>query len=265
VMGNPSSRANATKQVKVGVFLYPQFTTVKRLRNAWEYADRIGLDSIWTWDHFFPTVGQRNGAHFEGWSLLAAMAVTTSRALFGMRVTANSYRNPDLLADMARTVDHLSGGRLVLGIGAGHRERDYVEYGYYFGSAAERLRDLELSLDRIKRRLKLLDPPPLGPLPILIGGGGERVTLRLVAQYANIWDFTGSGIEDWRKKSQVLDQWCSKIGRDALEIERMTHIHPSELDQVDALVQAGLGHIVLRCPDPFDLGPAAELLNRLRR
>jgi probable F420-dependent oxidoreductase len=246
---------------KVGVQLHPQHTTTGDLRSAWQRADRLGVDTIWTWDHFFPLYGDPDGAHFEGWSLLVAMAVDTERARFGALVTCNTYRNPDLLADMARTVDHLSGGRLILGIGSGWFERDYREYGYEFGSAGDRLRALEQSLHRIRSRLGKLNPPPLGDMPIMIGGGGEKVTLRLVAEHARLWNSFGPP-EHFARKNRVLDEWCERVGRDPAEIERTVSLRSGEEDDVDAYHQAGAQHLIMTRAHPFDLEPVEALMEQ---
>ena len=244
---------------QVGVQLHPQHCTIDELRAAWERADGLGVDSIWTWDHFYPLYGDDSGAHFEGWSLLAAMAVTTTNARFGMLVTGNTYRNPDLLADMARTVDQLSGGRLYLGIGAGWFERDYDEYGYDFGTPGGRLRDLESSLERIKARLAERNPGPAGDLPILSGGGGEKVTLRITAKHADAWNTFGPP-QNFAHKNQVLTEWCEKEGRDPAEIERTVAINGGDVDDLDAYLEAGATHVIVMTGAPFDLGPVEALL-----
>jgi probable F420-dependent oxidoreductase len=250
---------------KIGAQFHPQHTSMDTLRAGWREADALGVDSIWTWDHFFPLYGEPDGAHFEGWSLLAAIACDTERAEFGMMVTCNSYRNPELLADMARTVDHLSHGRLILGIGSGWFERDYEEYGFEFGTAIERLRALEAALPRIEARLTKLTPPPVrSPMPVLIGGSGEKVTLRLVAEHASMWNSFGPP-ETFAAKNAVLDGWCERIGRDPAEIERTVMIEEGDL-QVEAYLEAGAQHLIVMLGTtgdaPFDLGPVRELLDR---
>lgn len=245
---------------RVGVQLQPQATSIDDLRSAWQSADAMGVDSIWTWDHFFPLYGDPDAAHFEGWTLLAAMAVDTANAQFGMLVGCNSYRNPDLLADMARTIDHLSGGRFYLGIGAGWFERDYAEYGYEFGTAPSRLRSLGESLPRIKARLAKLNPAPVGRLPILVGGSGEKVTLRLVAQYADAWNTFGPP-DHFAAKSRVLDDWCAKVGRDPSSIERTVAINSTEVGDAQAYLDAGATHLIVMAGAPFDLSPVQQLLD----
>jgi probable F420-dependent oxidoreductase len=246
---------------KVGIQLQPQHTTMVDLREAWRAADAMGADSIWTWDHFYPLYGEPDGTHFEGWVTLAAMAADTTSAQVGMLVTGNTYRNPELLADMARTLDHVSDGRAYLGLGAGWFERDYSEYGYDFGTAGSRLRELEASLERIVARLAKLNPAPVGGLPILIGGGGEKVTLRLVARFADAWNTFGPP-ENFAHKNAVLDQWCADLGRDPAEIERTVGISGGEVDNVEAYLEAGATHLILMtgAEGPFDLADLQRLL-----
>src|SRR5258706_5838580 len=191
------------RRFKVGVTIHPQQCTIDELRSAWRGADELGVDSIWFWDHFFPLYGDPDGNQFECWSLLAAVSVDTRAPQIGPMVTCIGYRNPDLLAYMASTVDQLSGGRLVLGLGAGWFERDYAEYGYRFGEARDRVRDLKEALPRIKSRLATLKPGPAGALPILIGGRTENEVLRLVAEHAQMWNGSGPPNE-FAPKSAVL-------------------------------------------------------------
>lgn len=244
---------------KVGVQIHPQQTTMRDVRAAWRRADALPIDTLFTWDHFFPLYGDAEGPHFEAMTLLAAMAVETSHVKFGALVTANGYRNPNLVADIARTIDHLGDGRFIFGIGAGSYERDHLEYGFRFGSAMERLRALEHNLPIIKERFQQLNPAPLGPMPILIGGGGERVTLRIVAQHADMWNTYGPP-DAYARKCQVLRTWCDRVGRNYDDIERTVSIHLDEIDNCNAYLDAGAQHLILELAHPFDLGGVERLL-----
>lgn len=262
-MASQTAQSGSRSAVSVGVQLHPQHCSIEQLRAAWKAADELGADSIWTWDHFFPLYGPADGEHFEGWSLLAAMACDTASAKIGLMVGCNSYRNPELVADMARTVDHLSGGRLYLGLGAGWFERDYDEYGYEFGTAGDRLADLAQALPRIKARLAKLNPAPVGDMSILIGGSGERKTLRYTAQYADAWNTFGPP-DHFAHKNRVLNEWCEKEGRNPDEIERTVCVSADETDQYDGLVEAGASHVIVGIGAPFDLDPLQDLMDKAR-
>jgi probable F420-dependent oxidoreductase len=250
--------------MKIGVQIQPQATSVTEMRDAWKKADALGVDSLWTWDHFYPLFGDPDATHFECYSLLSAMAVDTCHATIGALVTCYSYRNPHLLADMARTIDHLSRGRFVLGLGSGWFERDYTEYDYEFGTAPGRLKILEAGLPIVKERLNKLNPGPVnGKIPLMIGGSGEKVTLRLVAQHADMLNTFGP-VDNFRRKNDILNEWCAKVGRDPRAIERTVAIEPKDLVDAEGYAAAGADHLIVMLSAPFDLDPVARFIAERR-
>ena len=222
--------ASVSRPIRVGLQLQPQQAAYKKIRSTAAEAEELGADIVFNWDHFYPLYGDPDGQHFECWTMLGAWAESTSRVEIGALVTCNSYRNPELLADMARTVDHISDSRLILGIGSGWFEKDYAEYGYQFGTAGGRLSDLAGALPRIESRLSKLNPPPTRKIPVLIGGGGEKKTLRLVAKHADIWHSFGDP-EAVERKVSILRQHSAAVGRDPAEIEISVGVNgsPDEL------------------------------------
>jgi alkanesulfonate monooxygenase SsuD/methylene tetrahydromethanopterin reductase-like flavin-dependent oxidoreductase (luciferase family) len=231
----------AMTDVKLGALCWNQYTDWPSLLAAGQRADRLGYDTLWTWDHLYPIQGSSNGPMFEGWLTLAAWAQATERIRIGLMVGANPFREPALTAKMATTLDHISGGRAILGIGAAWFEEEHEAFGIPFGSGfPERLRWLGEALPimrgmlhgerptasgpRYTAKAVRNDPPPIQErLPLLIGGGGEQVTLKLVARYGDA-NNVGGGLDNVRRKEAVLLQHCETIGRDPAEIERTTGI-----------------------------------------
>ena len=255
------------RPIRIGVQLAPQHASYAKLRDTAAQLEDLGVDILFTWDHFFPLSGDPDGQHFESWTLLAAMAEQTSRVQLGALVNCNSYRNPNLQADMARTVDHISAGpdgvgRFIFGTGAGWFQRDYDEYGYEFGTAGSRLDALARDLPIIRDRWSKLSPPPTRPIPVLIGGGGERKTLRIVAEHADIWH-SFSDAPTLQRKLAILARHGEEVGRDTSEIEISTKLG-ARMTVADADEMVALGTtlftIELRRPE-YDLAAVRSWLD----
>jgi F420-dependent oxidoreductase-like protein len=227
-----------TNDVRVGVLLWPQTDSWPALRDAAVRADRLGLDSLWTWDHLMAIVGPWDGPILEGWATLTALAAVTEHATLGLMVGANTFRNPGLTAKLATTLDHVSNGRAILGIGGAWFGREHEGYGIDFGSGfGERLDRLDEAVMLMRRLLDgeriaehtgrfytmrdaLVEPRPIQrKLPILIGGSGPQKTLRTTARYADGWN-TGGSVEALRRKDAILRERCAEVGRNPDEIER---------------------------------------------
>jgi alkanesulfonate monooxygenase SsuD/methylene tetrahydromethanopterin reductase-like flavin-dependent oxidoreductase (luciferase family) len=234
-------------EIRIGALCWNQYTDWPSLLQAGVRADELGYTSLWTWDHLYPIVGSHEGPILEGWLTLAAWAQATKRVRIGLMVGANTFREPALTAKMATTLDHISNGRAILGIGGAWFETEHVAYGLEFGDGfPERLRWLGEALPIMRGMLRgerpsaagphyatrevRNDPPPIQErLPLLIGGGGEKVTLKLVAKYGDA-NNVGGGIKNVKRKDAILVQHCETVGRDPAVIERTT----------------GLGSVIIR-------------------
>ena len=248
-------------RIRIGLQIQPQHADYTTIRRTVSEAEDLGVDIVFNWDHFYPLYGDPDGKHLECWTMLGAWAEQTTRVEIGALVTCNSYRNPELLADMASTVDHVSDGRLILGIGSGWFEKDYTEYGYDFGTAGSRLNQLRDDLPRIEARWAKLNPAPTRKIPVLIGGGGEKKTLRLVAQHGDIWH-SFSDLETFVRKQEVLAQHCADIGRDPGEIERSVGTPDGDpYETGPALIEAGATLFTVGVGGPdYDLGKLQKWL-----
>ncbi|MFC5928548.1 LLM class F420-dependent oxidoreductase [Cryobacterium melibiosiphilum] len=252
--------STTNRPVRLGVQIAPQHAPYEKIRDTLTEVEALGADIAFNWDHFFPLSGDPDGLHFESWTMLAAWAEQTTTIQLGALVNCNSYRNADLQADMARTIDHISAGRFIFGTGAGWFERDYDEYGYEFGTPGTRLNALDESLTRIEARWGTINPPPVHEIPVLIGGGGEKKTLRIVAQHADIWHSFGDP-QVLAHKLGVLGEWCTKVGRDITEIEISTELKNRTVEQADQLYDLGARLFTLGVSGPdYDLAPATDWL-----
>ena len=255
-----------TRAIRIGVQIAPQHASYETIRHTVSTCEELGVDIVFNWDHFFPLTGEPDGLHFEAWTMLAALAEQTTGVQLGCLVNCNSYRNPNLQADMARTIDHISAGsnggvgRFIFGTGAGWFERDYDEYGYEFGTKGSRIGALARDLPIIRDRWTKLNPAPTRDIPILIGGGGVKKTLRIVAEHANIWH-SFSDAETLESKLGVLAQHGADVGRDTSEIEVSTEIRQRSHDEADEQVALGASMFTIQINGPeYDLGPVRDWL-----
>ena len=256
----------------------------------WKAADEIELfESAWNWDHFYPLAAPYDGPNLEGWTMLAALAQATSRIRIGSMVNGMHHRHPAVTANMAATLDHISGGRFELGMGAGWNFMESDAYGIELGELRDRSDRLEEGMKVIVsllankatthsgRFFELTDawcePKPVQDhIPIVIGGKGRLRTLRTAAMYADQWDMTfPASPAEWSELNEVLDGHCETVGRDAAEIDRSTHLgfdpeaSPAEhADLAASFFAAGVDIVVwsLRGPlDPARLAPLAAALS----
>jgi F420-dependent oxidoreductase-like protein len=266
-------------KLRFGVKTAPQSTTYQDMQRVWLEADTVpSIEHAWLFDHFMPINGDTGGPCLEGWSLLSAFAALTRRLRVGLMVTGNTYRHPAVLANIGATVDIISNGRLDFGIGAGWNETEHSAYGIPLYGAGERIRRLGEACEVIKRmwtettpdfdgqyyQLKqaYCEPKPIQKPypPFVIGGSGEKLTLRVVAQYADIWNYVGGGVENFKHKSAILDNHCAAIGRDPKAIERSIQIlvnynNPVEtLNEIKPYIEAGATHIIVNLRAPYPEG-----------
>jgi F420-dependent oxidoreductase-like protein len=268
----------AAGKLRFGVQTHPQHATYADILQTWHEVDELGFDTAFLFDHFIPIRSDPNGPCFEGWTLLSALAAQTKKVRVGILVTGNTYRNPAVLAKMAATVDHVSNGRLILGLGAGWFELEHTAYGIPFSTVGGRARQLVEAVQVIKLlftqdksnfsgKYYQLKDAPFAPKPlqkpyppILIGGMGPKVIQPLVARHADIWNFFASDPQGIKQIGTKFDELCRKVGRDPAQVERSVSLQPAQLSgtteevhsRIQALVDAGVQHFILSLAAPYD-------------
>lgn len=271
-------------KLSFGIKTAPQHTTYDAMLPVWKEADATpDFEHAWLFDHFAPIHSDVNGPCLEGWTVLAAYAAQTTRLRLGLMVTGNTYRHPAVLAHVAATVDVISNGRLDLGLGAGWNEYEHSSMGIPLYAPGERIRRLGEACEIIKglftqhltdydgRYYQLkearCEPKPVQKPypPFVIGGGGEQLTLRVVAQHAQVWNFAGGPVENFTHKVDVLRQHCAAIGRDPAEIVLSVQL-PVNYEHLDDTVEnlrrfadAGATHLILNLRYPYPEGIVTRL------
>ena len=302
--------------IKLGANLWNQYTDWPTFIDGMLRAEDLGYDSLFTWDHVYPIVGSWEGPALETYTAMAAVAAQTKRATIGHLVTANTFRNPALVAKMITTIDHISDGRAVLGVGAGWHVQEHQQFGFRFGAGPpERLRWLGEALPIMRGMLDGEQPTALGeryrvhealnePAPVqqhlrlLVAGGGPKVTLGLVARYADANNISGPA-DLVAEKDRILVEHCERIGRDEREIERTmrmaitvvrdsqaeaerayagilernrarpfpgNHVGTPEdlFERFAALVELGYRHLIFYFPTPYDVETMTRLVTEIR-
>jgi alkanesulfonate monooxygenase SsuD/methylene tetrahydromethanopterin reductase-like flavin-dependent oxidoreductase (luciferase family) len=276
--------------LKLGILLWSQGASWSEMREGARLVDRLGYDHLWTWDHLYAIFGDPYQPIFEGWAALAAWAPETERTRLGLLVGANTFRNPGLVAKLATTLDHISDGRAILGIGGAWMEPEHRAHGIEFGSGfGQRLDWLDEAVGAMRGvldggsvtsapggryrfdDLRQLPLPVQQRLPIMIGGSGEKKTLRTVAKYADMWNAMGP-LEFMAHKVEVLQGHCEAVGRDIAEIEftlgvKLT-IRDSEAE-ADRVWKAAMAHNRTPLSDlegdtTFWNGTSEQIAERLR-
>jgi len=277
--------------LRIGINLSQQIHPIDAQREAWRVADAAGFDHLWPFDHLIALGNDPTQPIFDGWTILGAVAENTRRARIGLNVTGNLYRHPGLLAKIAVTVDHLSNGRLEMGLGAAWNEPEFRMYGLPFPSVADRIRMLDESCRMLKALWTepratfkgrfyqlteaIAEPKPVQKPhpPIWIGGSGPKRTLRVVAKHAAVWNSNARSVEETRALTAVLAEHCAKVGRDPATIRRSHQIRTESADETlriaEGSIREGFSDLLLfpapNMPLPRGVEKAAELLPRLRQ
>jgi F420-dependent oxidoreductase-like protein len=271
-------------RLRFGIKTAPQHTNYADMLKIWQAADAIEVfEHAWLFDHFIPIAGDPDGPCLEGWTLLTAFAALTRRIRVGLMVTGNTYRHPAVLANMAATVDIVANGRLDMGVGAGWNVLEHESYGIELLPPGKRISQFEEACEVIRLlwtekyadfngtyyQLKQArcDPKPVQKPypPFVIGGSGEKRTLRVVAKYADVWNFAGGTVDDFRHKVEVLGEHCRAVGRDLDSIEKSIQLMTTYDDLGDLVartrdfVAAGANHIIFNLRWPYPEGIVERL------